>query len=331
MKSLIITTINPYDNTSIDKYSSTGYDIIIVGDLKTPHSTYQNKNIKYIHPDEKIFENFSKMLPYNHYCRKNIGYLYAISKKSDTIFDTDDDNYPLNNFNTWKNVINIKTVVGPKYPNIMSLFTKKNIWARGFPLEKIQKRETIELKDTNDDISKIGIYQSLAEGDPDVDAIYRLTNENYNSDIVFDNNKGFILNKNIYVQGNTQATIWCDKSLFHLLYIPCTVSFRFCDILKMYIAQKCMWEYDKLFCYISPIVRQDRNDHDFMTDFKSEYSMYTSTFKIIDKLFSEISLCGNENDLVIIYKKLLEYGIVKEIELNLVQEWITLILDMKKY
>ena len=67
-------------------------------------------------------------MPFNHYCRKNLGYLYSINNNTDIIFDTDDDNYPLNNFNSWNKFIdNSQTIVGPKFPNVMSLFTKLNI------------------------------------------------------------------------------------------------------------------------------------------------------------------------------------------------------------
>jgi hypothetical protein len=164
----------------------------------------------------------------------------------------------------------------------------------------------------------------LAEGDPDVDAIYRLTNKNYNQNIIFDKNKGFILEKGSYTQGNTQGTYWMDKRLFHLLYIPCTVSFRYCDILKMYIAQRCMWEYNKLFCYISPVIRQDRNEHSYMSDFKSEYSMYISLVELLDDIFVGIELKGEKEDLREIYGKLYERGIVKKLELELVDEWLKL-------
>tara|TARA_B100000214_G_C23957882_1_gene623791 strand:+ start:371 stop:1366 length:996 start_codon:yes stop_codon:yes gene_type:complete len=323
-KSIIITTINKYEDTSIDEFLKYDVDIIVVGDLKTPHDTYLNKKIKYIHSDSQSFSNFSKLLPFNHYCRKNLGYLYSINNNTDIIFDTDDDNYPLNNFNSWNKFIdNSQTIVGPKFPNVMSLFTKLNIWARGYPLELLQKDNNIQLQDSSlNERERIGIIQGLAEGDPDVDAIYRLTNKNYNDKIIFDKNKSFIFQKNIYTQGNTQSTIWLDKSLFHLLYVPCTVSFRFCDILKMYISQKCIWEYNKLFCYISPIVRQGRNDHDFMIDFKSEYYMYTSVLNIINNIFDNIKLNGDKNDLYIIYEKLYENNIVKELELKLVKEWL---------
>lgn len=321
---LIITTINTYDNSSIEEYSKYNYNIIIVGDKKTPHTSYLNKNITYIHPDEDNFINFSKLLPYNHYCRKNIGYIHAIKNNAELIFDTDDDNYPLENFISWKDIINnSKTISSPKCPNIMSLFTDIDIWARGFPLELINKKEEILItSSTILEKNNIGIIQSLASGDPDVDAIYRLTNKNYKNNIIFDRNKSFICKKNIFTQGNTQATLWIEPKIFYLLYIPCTVSFRFCDILKMYIAQKCMWEYDKLFCYISPIVKQNRNEHDYIKDFVSEYSMYTSIFIIINNIFDKIKLNGNCNDLLIVYTELFKNNIVKEIELEIISEWL---------
>lgn len=324
-KHIIITTINNYEKTSIEFFKDSSYEIIVVGDIKTNHLSYDNKNIFYIHPDDKTFDKISKLLPFNHYCRKNLGYLYAIHQKSSLIFDTDDDNYPLENFNSWKNNIEYKKILNSKFPNIMSLYTDIDIWARGYPLEYINnKNETYDIIDTNhEDIENIGIYQSLVDGDPDVDAIYRLTNKNYNNQIEFKKNTAILLNKNCYTQGNTQATIWVDKQLFFLLYIPCTTSFRFCDILKMYIAQKCMWEYNKLLCYISPIVFQQRNVHDYMEDFKSEYEMYINLIKIIDNIFERNKLNGNKFDLLIIYNELLKENIVKDLEILIIKEWLT--------
>jgi hypothetical protein len=324
-KCIIITTINKYTDTFIEKYIDYDFDIIIVGDLKTPHDSYENKQLIYLHP-EKTYNNIIMNLPFNHYCRKNIGYLYAINNNYDIIFDTDDDNCPLDNFFDWENMNKnkIELIIEPKYPNIYSLFTHLHIWPRGYPLELINKQDKI--KTTFDiNIENIGIFQSIANGDPDVDSIFRLTNQNYSLDINFDDNKAFILNKNIYTQANTQITFWVCKELFHLLYIPSTVSFRFCDILKMYIAQKCMWEYNKLLCYISPIVKQIRNNHNLMNDFISEYSMFINVFKIIDVIFENIKLNGDMSDIIIIYTELLKYNIVEEKEILLLNEWLKII------
>jgi hypothetical protein len=92
------------------------------------------------------------------------------------------------------------------------------MWARGFPLELIRNNEKIEYKSCKNE--NVGIYQSIVDGDPDVDAIYRLTNQSYNNEITFKPNQNFIINKDVYVSGNTQATFWVSKELFY----PPTIS-----------------------------------------------------------------------------------------------------------
>lgn len=94
----------------------------------------------------------------------------------------------------------------------------------------------------------------------------------------------------------------------------------------MYIAQRCMWEYGLLFCYISPIIYQERNVHNYMNDFKSEYSMYANLLDIIENIFDKIQLNGNKNDLLLIYEKLLQKNIVKELEIKLVKQWLNNII-----
>jgi len=44
------------------------------------------------------YPELADLLPYHHYCRKNIGYLYAIRQGADCILETDDDNLPLPSF-----------------------------------------------------------------------------------------------------------------------------------------------------------------------------------------------------------------------------------------
>ena len=175
-------------------------------------------------------------------------------------------------------------------------------------------------------IPDIGIYQSIVNGDPDLDAIFRMTSNEYtNGEIIFDKHKNFICNKEVYVSGNTQATFWIDKTLFHLMYIPSTVTFRFCDILRTYITQKCMWQYNKHYCYISPIVKQIRNAHDLQKDFLSEIPMYTHMFNIINEIFDSIQLNKDKNDILIIYQELLNKNIVKQEEIVRLKEFLKLL------
>lgn len=324
-KAIVITTINSYNDTCIEDLlnSTTDFEIIVVGDLKTPHESYMNKNIIYLHPNDNNLSNLSKLLPYNHYSRKNIGYLYAIKNGFNYIYDTDDDNYPNENFLNFN--VEYETIQKKNNfycPNILSLYTNIHIWPRGYPLEYINnKHDIITHKSSEIDISNIGIYQSLSNGEPDVDAIFRLTNQNYNNNIKFVNNKSYIFEKGIYTQGNTQITCWIKKELFHLLYIPSTVSFRFSDILKMYVAQFCIWIYGYNFAYISPFVNQNRNEHDFMKDFNSEIEMYNNILKLFE-IFKNIVLNKNQNDILIVYNELYKHNIVKKEELDILKEWL---------
>ena len=48
-------------------------------------------------------------------------------------------------------------------------------WPRGFPLENILDVENVNLMCNNDMKTNFGVLQSLADHEPDVDAIYRLT------------------------------------------------------------------------------------------------------------------------------------------------------------
>lgn len=330
---VIITTINSYEDTSIKEYSHSGYDKIIVGDKKTPHDSYMKYQLStsklklaYIHPDDTrtLFGELSSLMPYNHYCRKNMGYLYAVKMGYEYIVDTDDDTFPTLTFDKWREeTTEWKTISGPKFPNVTSFFTDKKIWPRGYPINLLKQKEVPEYSSsTIFEKQSVGIVQSLVNGDPDVDAICRMTCDDYSDEFAFDKYKGCVLKENVFTQGNTQASIWLNKKLFFLLYIPCTVSFRFCDILKMYIAQKCMWKYKNLFCYISPIFYQKRNEHDLLEDFDSEHSMHIHTLRVVNEAFESVELKGNKYDLYLIYERLAEKEIVQPNELDIVKEWL---------
>jgi hypothetical protein len=70
-KCVIITTINKPTESILKHIKNTEYDVIIVGDNKTPDD-YKNLNCIYldIPSQKKLFPELSELLPYNHYCRK---------------------------------------------------------------------------------------------------------------------------------------------------------------------------------------------------------------------------------------------------------------------
>jgi len=151
-----------------------GSKLIVVADAKTPKD-WQAKNAEFISVKDqnRLNLHLEELLPLNNYARKNLGYLYAMRNDSQIIAETDDDNIPYDNWgqindDNYKIIKNNDTFV-----NIYSFFTKEHVWPRGLPLDYIQKKQKIS-ESVNKKV-KIGIYQYMADLDPDVDAIYRLT------------------------------------------------------------------------------------------------------------------------------------------------------------
>lgn len=284
-KCIVITTINDITYQIQKCINNTNYDVIIVGDIKTPAS-YHNIGCIFldVKKQKELFPEFCELLPYNHYCRKNIGYIYAIKNDYDVIYETDDDNLIYDDFDDiLNNSNNINSIIKDKnnnWINIFKYFTKnKACWPRGLPITNIHNKYDFEIKKNSLSVS---IIQGLVDNDPDVDSLYRLIK---NDPIAWEKNKLIkISNENMCVF-NSQNTFWLNKDLFIAMYIPCTVSFRYCDILRSIICNSLLYYSNNIISYISPNVIQERNEHNLMDDFKSEYSMFIHNEAICDYIY----------------------------------------------
>jgi len=326
-KFIIITTINK-KTKAIKEFSKILKDwhIILVGDKKSRYiKSYKNITFLSIQDQEKLPFKTAKLCPYNHYARKNIGYLYAIKNGADIIYDTDDDNIPYNN---WKFPTFTKDskIISSKegYINIYNNFTSEKIWPRGYPLEKINKIQTPKIKKSKD--IKIGAWQGLADLDPDVDAIYRLL---INKNIIFKKKSPIVLNKKTYCPFNSQNTLW-NKECFPYMYLPASVSFRFTDILRGYIAQKLFWEDNFMLGFTKATVYQERNKHNLMSDFASELDCYLHINNIVGIMNKQKLTQDKFKNLEIIYKALLSNGYVEKLELQTLKAWTSDINNIYK-
>ncbi|EPB78428.1 hypothetical protein ANCCEY_02494 [Ancylostoma ceylanicum] len=72
-----------------------GWELVVVGDTKTP-KTWSWKGVHFlgVEDQQRLGYRIVRNLPYRSYTRKNIGYLYAIERGAQWIYDTDDDNKP---------------------------------------------------------------------------------------------------------------------------------------------------------------------------------------------------------------------------------------------
>ena len=326
--SLIITTINKPNNV-INKYldlsKKNNVRYILIGDKKSPH--YSKKYPFFDIKKQKEF-NFSicNFLPYNSYSRKNIGYLIAMKNNSKIIVETDDDNYPKNNF--FKN-LKIKKILkelsGPKWINILDVFKKNNqlIWPRGFPLNLInhQKKIKVEKKEIFSPIQ-----QRMCDGNPDVDAVYRLTNKFKNHTFKNDN---FALSTKSICPFNSQNTVWHEIA-FPLMYLPSYCTMRSTDIWRGFIAIKILENYNWNLTFLNSTVVQKRNVHNLMDDFIQEIPVYKNTTNFC-KALNELKLSGKYEHILVnmykCYKILVNEKILNKKELPLLKRWL---IDINK-
>jgi len=323
-KCVIITTINKPTETILKHINNTAYDVIIVGDNKTPDD-YKNLNCIYldIPSQKKLFPELSELLPYNHYCRKNLGYLYAIKKGYKIIYETDDDNIPYDNFDTILQYDNIQMITEQNntWINIFKYFTNNAyIWPRGFPLSLLKNNPNYLIRYTDKTPS---IINGLVENDPDVDALFRIIC-NHQDSIKWDKNKCVLIdNKNVCVF-NTQNTFWLNPELFMCLLIPCSVSFRYCDILRGIINNIILKKTNNHMMYSSPNVIQNRNEHNLISDFKSEYEMYIHNENILNFIETNIENITSVKELLfLIYNNLLVNNVITQKDVDILNKWIT--------
>ena len=164
----------------------------------------------------------------------------------------------------------------------------------------------------------------LVNGDPDVDAIYRLTRKNEQLlNIEFDGSAPpLVLNKNEYAPLNSQNTFYDYKSFFTLIF-PLNVTFRECDILRGYISIRLLNEIDGRVAFMAPNAFQVRNAHSYHKDYFDEKRLYESVYRFVNDLDTwvcdktTLQECIMDCIQMLITKKHLA-----ERELNFYQAWI---------
>lgn len=323
---LIITSINENADSFVTYDNQESFDFILVGDKKGPYNNPLSNGI-FLGIDEQLKLEFqsAKNLPYHHYSRKNLGYLYAMVAGYTVIYETDDDNLPNEKFppHLTQSATLTSLANNDGYVNIYSEYTNLNIWPRGFPLSKIRSRSMNKHTTYECDI---GVWQGLANLDPDVDAIHRLVFDL--REVKFENGR-YAIHPGNYCPFNSQNTTWYSDA-FPLMYLPCTVPFRMTDILRSFVTQRILWNMDLVVGFHEATVEQARNEHDLMKDFADEQSMYLDTLGIISVLENQdLANKSPTQCLEQCYLALIKAGFVAETEMQYLNCWIHDIEQLK--
>jgi hypothetical protein len=295
------------------------WQVVVVGDRRTPPD-WAADGVTYLAPDVQAQLGFAcaALLPWNHYSRKMIGYLYAMSLGATVIAETDDDNIPTSDWTLPNFRGEFDVVRANGFANVYRLFTDAFVWPRGFPLRRLRDERTLpEVVDRRD--VDVGIWQFLADDEPDVDAIFRLV---FDARVSFTQRPPVVLDVGTVCPFNSQNTIFA-RAAFPLLYLPAFVTFRFTDILRSLVAQPVLWAANLHLAFGGSTVRQERNVHDTLKDFEDEIPMYLQTeaaFEAAQEVASPASRI--DENLRDIYRCLHGLGVVDERELALLDAWL---------
>ena len=313
--------------------------LVIAGDTKGPDKFdltsvegFSEEQLSFLKIDDQLESGFAVagLMPTKHYCRKNVGYLTAMKRGASCIYETDDDNAPRD---SWKprqeSVSNLRFVNSvaddePTWINVYQHFTDGLIWPRGLPLDKIKEPSTPSATAPSTLKANNGwapIQQGLADGAPDVDAIWRLV---LDREFDFQDGDSMMLAPGQWCPFNTQTTWWWPVA-YPLLYVPSYCSFRMCDIWKSFVAQRCLWELETGIVFHASEVIQDRNPHNLMRDFSDEvpgYEQNNRLARVLEKTKLESGPGAVGNNLLKCYQALVSNEIFPEKELPLVEAWL---------
>jgi hypothetical protein len=325
-KTLVITSIandkHPILSTFAVECKKNNVDFIVIGDTKSPAEfTLEGCDFWSVNRQITLPFKLAQITPTRHYSRKNLGYLLAIKNGATQLVETDDDNIPRKEFwNEKQREVSSHVFENAGWVNVYHYFTKNFIWPRGFPLEELQNKQ-LDLSNLNQEVIICPIQQGLADENPDVDAVYRLT---YPLPLNFELKNRLALGKNAWSPFNSQNTHWF-KEAFALMYLPSYCSFRMTDIWRSYVAQRIAWECGWSILYHEPTVWQERNAHNLMKDFEDEIPGYSNNFNIckeLQQLQLKPGITAIYENLVTCYQKLVDINVIGKEELVLFNAWI---------
>jgi hypothetical protein len=347
----VVTTIFEPSEPVKNQAQIKGWCLVIVLDKKSPQFSdpaFHKPEVVILTVEKQISLAkeipFIAELPWNHFGRKNVGYAYAIMHGAKFIWDFDDDNgltpealrrsggaHPFDAFfSEGRSHINVSAPPESNClaPNILPLFKPSNqsrIWPRGHPLENLNdpacQVNVCAMHNMKLPIERVGVILSLADHDPDVDALYRLTRE---LPVVFESQEFLVAIPNgKFASYNAQSTFF-TKGMFWSLYLPISVHGRVSDIWRAYFSQRLARLIGMTLVYSSSQVEQIRNSHNYLADLNSEVPLYERSgvlLRVLDlwKPTENATFFEAVEDLWI---DMYERGFIEAEDVNLIQLWL---------
>jgi len=289
---IVLTTIFNVTSAILDYNEMQGWCTVIAADKKSvPSSAYNQylnqRRVIYLDVEQQrnIFTEWNKfqtydIIPFNHFGRKNLGYLYAMMNGAKYIYDTDDDNKVIEPFNKLGVPIFSETETNGQPNNVMPVKHMKNenrikdeltfnvfllwsadafIWPRGYDLalltDSFKWHQSVRLDTVQTNTAGLKerfiIQQWLSDIEPDFDALQRIIGKN----IDFSDKEEFVMEYRYSVSEENKFAVLLPNHLyvpfnaqmttwdyraFLFLYLPISVHGRVSDIWRSYFAQTVM-------------------------------------------------------------------------------------------
>ncbi|XP_069102383.1 uncharacterized protein [Argopecten irradians] len=327
--------------------------LVIVADTATPDektflvelgiTSYDSDRVKFLTVKEQVelYPLLSDAIPTKHFGRKNIGYAYAIHHKAKYIWEFDDDNFGTVNLNDFvmDTPFPYVTVCNEKQSKLYNPYpyfgvSESLTWPRGFPLQYIKNRTTVPVVCKSNTPVQLGVIQSLANEQPDVDAIYRMTRAApFSFSATRTSHRPFVLPRNTYAPFNAQATLWLAPA-FPYMALPIGVNGRVSDIWRSYIAQYFFHRTDIRLAFSAPYVIQERNAHNDLKDFNAELDLYQKGKQLFDLLSADVADDDANDvnvDLVELYKILYSRQYLELLDVQFAEAWVQTLYNITEH
>lgn len=277
MRKVIVTTTINRPTEAIELFDTmSGWELVVSGDNKTP-TDYRLKNGKYLPPTEQeaLDKELSDLVGWNCIQRRNFATLYALREmKADVVAFVDDDNVPLEGWG--RNLIlgetNITTYKVNDVFDPLSVTNHPKLWHRGFPIQDVHKRPILPMSSMTR--TRIDIQADLWNGDPDVDAVCRLSMA---PNVTFDVSRPYTSSAR-FSPFNSQNTFLTREAAKHFVMISGVG--RMDDIWACYYVQSLGFKP----AYCPATVVQLRNEHDLVKDLDGEMLGYKQTKNLVNDL-----------------------------------------------
>ena len=278
-KFIVITTIQQPTEATEKFCSFQDWNVVIVGDLKTPKEDYKKLNCTYldIEDQEKINKDLSDEIGFNSIQRRNMGFIFAHNEGCNILASVDDDNIPYDN---WGEEVYIgETIEADYYLTEQEVFdplsvTKRNdLWHRGFPIQLLESKNEVKLSGKKP--IEVLIQADLWDGDPDIDAICRLSKKPI---VQYEITNPYTSNK--ISPFNSQNTFFHRKVIPFYMVLPFVG--RMDDIWGGYILQK---KFPESLIFNKSTVYQERNPQDLITNLEKEIIGYRNTLDFLNNKY----------------------------------------------